>query len=61
VLPLEGSTLRFVHATDGRGEGLGAIDLRAADRVAVLAAARRRGSYRNDHQIYLCGMRIHLV
>ena len=61
VLPLDGSTLRFVQATDGRGEGLGAIDLRAADRAAVLAAARRRRSYRNDHQIHLCGMRMNLV
>jgi hypothetical protein len=61
VLPLEGSTVRFVEVRDGRGEGLGGLDLRVADRDAVLAAARQRGAYRSDRQVHLCGMRMNLV
>jgi hypothetical protein len=60
-LELEDATLRFVVPTDGRGEGLGAIDLRAVDRGAVMTAARQRGRDRGDAQVYLCGMRMNLV
>jgi len=61
VLPFDGAAVRFVAIEDGRGEGLGGIDLRVADRGAVLTAARRRGAYRTDDQVYLCGMRMNLV
>jgi hypothetical protein len=60
-LALVGSTVRFVEPMDGRGEGLGALDLRASDRAAVMAAARERGLDRGPAQVYLCGMRINLV
>ena len=60
-IQLDGSVLRFVEPTDGRGEGLGAIDVRAADRAAILDAARGNGSVRGDRQVELCGIRINLV
>lgn len=61
VIELDNATLRFVRATDGRGEGLGGIDLKVADSARLLAAARRRGAYRSDSRVYLCGMRVNLV
>jgi hypothetical protein len=60
-LRLDDATVRFIVATDGRGEGLGGLDLRAADRGAVLAAAQERRLARGDGQVQLCGMRINLV
>ncbi len=61
VLPLDGAAVRFVPISDGRPEGLGAIDLTVVDRPRLLAAARARDAYRSDSQVYLCGMRINLV
>jgi len=60
-IALDDAVLRFVPVTDGRGEGLGGIDLVTRDRGAVLDAARRRGLARGDAQVYLCGMRMNLV
>ena len=39
VLPLENAGVRFVPCTDGRPEGLGAIDVECADAPTVLKAA----------------------
>ncbi|MDP6375311.1 MAG: VOC family protein [Pseudomonadales bacterium] len=61
VLRLENATLRFVPCTDGRPEGLGAIDVEATDAGAILEAARALDAVTGDSQIYLCGMRINLV
>jgi Glyoxalase-like domain len=60
VVPLDGASLRFVEATDGRGEGLGGIDLRVADRAALLASAKARGLPHDDDQVLLAGMRMYL-
>jgi hypothetical protein len=59
-LELNDATIRFVPATDGRGEGLGGIDLRVTDHERLLDAARRRGLDRGDDQVYICGMRMYL-
>ncbi|HEX2465223.1 MAG TPA: VOC family protein [Thermoanaerobaculia bacterium] len=61
LLQLDGSVVRFVEPLDGRGEGLGGIDVRAANRTAIIDAARQRGRDRGNGQVYLCGMRINLV
>ena len=42
-LPLDNAAVRFVEATDGRGEGLGGIDVVVADRQRLLDAAEQRG------------------
>ena len=60
-IALDNATLRFVTCTDGRPEGLGAIDLRCSGRVEVLAAADAMGAVTGDSQITLCGIRINLV
>jgi hypothetical protein len=60
-IQLDNARLRFVAATDGRGEGLGGLDLRVTGRDAVLAGAKARNAYRSDSQVYVCGMRMNLV
>jgi len=61
TLALANATLRFVPDEDGRGEGLGGIDLVAADRAAAVASARERGRLGADGALALCGMRVRLV
>ena len=61
LIALDGSDLRFVRAEDGRGEGLGGIDLRATDKAAVLAAAQARNLPVSDDTIELAGLRFRLV
>jgi hypothetical protein len=61
TLALDNATLRFVEATDGRGEGLGGIDVKVEDRTAVLSAARVRGCYVSDDRVDIGGLRISLV
>ncbi|MEQ8689609.1 MAG: VOC family protein [Pseudomonadales bacterium] len=59
-MQLNNATLRFVEATDGRGPGLGGVDLAVADRAAILAEADKRGAYVDDHQVDICGVRWYL-
>jgi hypothetical protein len=58
---LDLGALRFVQATDGRGEGLGGMDLVVTDRDAVLAAARARGLPVQGDTLTLCGTRMRLI
>ena len=53
--------LRFVKARDGRGNGLGGIDIAVADRESILQEARARGCYRNDERVDICGVRWYLT
>lgn len=52
--------IRFVEATDGRGPGLGGIDLAVKDRQHILGAAKDRGCYVSDDQVDVCGVRFYL-
>jgi len=61
VMALDNATARFVPCTDGRPEGLGGIDVVAADKAAILASAEARGAVSGDNQVTLCGTRINLV
>jgi hypothetical protein len=61
LIPLENATLRFVAATDGRGEGLGGVDVAVVDRGRLLDAARERGVLREDGTILICGTRFRPV
>ncbi len=58
---LDNATLRFVEATDGRGEGLGGIDVKVADRDAVLAGAKARDCYVSDDEVAVAGLRVYLT
>lgn len=60
-ITLDNATLRFVVASDGRGEGLGGIDLQAADRDEILAAAKGASLDVNGNSINICGTRFRLL
>ncbi len=59
-IELNNAVLRFVAATDGRGPGLGGLDLAVADRDVILAEAKRRGCYVSDDRVDVCGTRFYL-
>ena len=60
-MPLENARVRFVEATDGRGDGLGGIDIVVNDRQRLLQAAQRRGRRVSDEQVQICGTRFYLL
>jgi len=60
-MPLENASVRFVEATDGRGEGLAGIDIMVNDRARLLQSAERRGRRVANDQITICGTRFYLV
>ena len=57
-IALEGGSLRFVEALDGRGPGLGGIRVTVTDRAALLGAARARGVPVGERGIEVGGMRV---
>ena len=59
-LELNNATIRFVEATDGRGPGLGGIDLAVNDRERILRAASERGCYVSHDRVDVCGVRWYL-
>jgi hypothetical protein len=59
-IPLDEGALRFVPERDGRGEGLTAIGLDAADPDAVCAAARARGIEHGERWVAIGGVRFEL-
>lgn len=61
VLPLSNAKVRFVPCADGRPEGLGGIDVRSTNTAAIVAAAKARGVLRAHNQVFLGGMRVHLL
>ena len=56
-----GGELRFVRASDGRGEGLGRFDVAVRDPAAVHAAAKARNRVAGDGDVLLAGTRVRLV
>ena len=61
VLPLNNASIRFVEESDGRGDGLGGIDVKVEDKAALLAAAEARGVMVDETQVLIGGVRINLV
>jgi hypothetical protein len=57
---MDNATVRFVEATDGRGEGLSGIDVITNNREAVLAGAKARGCYVSDDEVAVAGLRVYL-
>jgi hypothetical protein len=53
-------TIRFVEECDGRGAGLGGLDIAVANRDHVLSEAKARGCYVNENQVDICGTRWYL-
>ena len=60
-IPLDEGTLRFVEVADGRGEGLGGVDVTVADAPGMLKRARDRGLPVDGDCITLCGTRFRLL
>ena len=61
TIALDDATLRFVEASDGRGVGLGGLDVDVVDATSVLREAEARGCTTDDHQVTICGVRFRLV
>lgn len=61
AIRLDIGTIRFVKDTDGRGEGLGGIDLVAVDRARALAAAKKRECKIDGDTVMIGGVRFGLV
>ena len=59
-IQLDNASVRFVEETDGRGEGLGGIDVIANDWEAILEGARARGCYVSDEEVSVAGLRVYL-
>jgi hypothetical protein len=57
LIALDDARLRFVAATDGRGEGLAGLDVACADPKRALAAARTAGLPVHGDTIIVCGTR----
>ncbi len=54
------ATIRFVAAEDGRGPGLGGLDIAIRDRDHILANAKERACYVSDSQVDICGTQWYL-
>jgi len=61
VISLDQGVVRFVAATDGRGDGVGGLDVAVNDRARLLAAARHRKLPASDDQVVIAGTRIRLL
>jgi len=58
---LNDGSIRFVKATDGRGIGLGGIDVEVVDRDQLLTAAEELENKVSDDTVMICGTRIRMV
>ena len=61
VIALDDARLRFVKASDGRGEGLAGLDLACADRAGVMARAKARRLSVTGDTVVACGIRFRLM
>jgi hypothetical protein len=61
AIPLEQGALRFVAAADGRGEGLGGIDIALRDGARARREAARRGRLAAPDRALIGGVRFNLI
>jgi hypothetical protein len=61
TLSLDDAAIHFREDADGRGEGLGAVELIAVDRSRLLAAAERRDCRSSPDEVMICGTRFRLA
>ena len=63
AIALDDAELRFVEAADGRGDGLGGLDVQAVDRPHIIRAAREHelAVSADESLVMLCGVRFRLV
>jgi len=60
-IALDGGHLRFVKASDGRGEGIACVSLTVRDPAATLERARARGKLDAAERIQIGGVRFDVV
>jgi hypothetical protein len=60
-LKLQNSEIRFVVERDGRGQGLGGLDLVMTDREQALANAEKHGCRTGENLVTICNMRLRLL
>ncbi len=60
-IELGGDVIRFVPATDKRGDGLSGIDLHVADREHILRTAKERGLPCTEHSVVIGGTKFRLL
>ncbi len=58
---LQNGYLKFIRESDGRGPGVGSIDLKVVDRDRLLQAAETCGCDHTDNQVTICGTRFNLM
>jgi hypothetical protein len=61
TVALANARLRFVKDKDGRGPGLGGVEIAVRDRDSLLAQARSRGAYVSDTLVMIGGVRFRLA
>ena len=61
TIDLDLGVLRFVPAADGRGEGLGGIDVKIPRHQRAFFAARQKEVLEEADALVLCGTRVRLV
>jgi hypothetical protein len=61
TIALDNALIRFVPDRDGRGEGLGGIDVHTVDRAAIVARARAHGLLQDEATVMIAGTRFRLV
>ena len=61
TIALDNALVRFVSDRDGRGDGLGGLDIVAADRDRLLAAAAKRGLTVDDGVLSIGGVRFRVL
>lgn len=60
-IAIDDGELRFCLAEDGRGEGVGGLDLRVRSPQSIVAMAKQRGLAVDGDRILLAGMRVRLI
>lgn len=59
-IELDRGHVRFVPATDGRGDGMGGMDVALSDPASALARAKERNLPVDGDTVQICGMRVRL-
>jgi hypothetical protein len=60
-ITFDNMSLRFAPDRDGRGVGIGAIDILPQHRARILREAEARGRRSGPNQVTLCGLRFNLI
>ena len=60
LIELDRGHVRFVPATDGRGDGMGGMDVALSDPASALARAKERNLPVDGDTVQICGMRVRL-